>query len=315
MKPTTSVTLISTTALISVAFALSPALAADTIYECDAVGDGNTVVTIPGNNHRIAWAQYTLDSEYGGASQGPTRLELHDGDQYIAKGLIFSLHGNHAQLDDIHGDIVVNCNRVNAGQNHASGSVGGNETIYNGVPARSLGGKVRAGPGTNFQQIGSLGEGERVSIVANTGVKYDGLDWFEIRFNGKRGYQWGGIMCSQDSRLPGIYQQCSGYSQSSPTQSSANGNAWMAFAIGHDGRLGHGSGQTREDARRFAFQYCGDASCQIEDETQAQCHAAAETPGGFWFGAANSKRQAENYALNFCSQAGASCIIRYSFCR
>ncbi|MEM7216464.1 MAG: DUF4189 domain-containing protein [Pseudomonadota bacterium] len=302
-------------AISSVAVIHQSASAADEVYECDAIGDGQYIVTIPENASHTAFAVYRLSAEYGGNAEEGTRLELREGEQYIGQGLIFSFHGSNTQLNDLGSNMIVSCYRPAGTQNHGTGALGGNEVVYNGAPAQSLGGKVRGGPGTNFGQIGSLSEGAAVSVIANTGVQFDGYDWFEIRFNGRTGYQWGGIMCSEGTQLPGIYQQCGSYSQSSTSQSSNTGGTWMAFAIGNDGRLGHGAGTNRNQAQEYALQFCGHGSCQIENETQALCHAAAETPGGFWFGAADSKQQAERFALNFCSQAGASCTIRYSFCR
>jgi len=102
------------------------------------------------------------------------------------------------------------CRQTFAGavQTHASGAVGGNETPVNAA-ARSLGGRLRSGPGTNFGTAGSLNEGTPVTILSNTGVRFDGYDWFEIRSaSGFIAYQWGGIMCSEGQHIAGIYEQC-----------------------------------------------------------------------------------------------------------
>jgi len=108
------------------------------------------------------------------------------------------------------GSEQISCNPVLAGatQTHASGAVGGNESMINAA-GRSLGGRLRNGPGTNFGVTGSLAEGTPVTIVTNTGVQFDGYDWFEIRTgNGVSAYQWGGIMCSEARQIAGIYEQC-----------------------------------------------------------------------------------------------------------
>lgn len=77
------------------------------------------------------------------------------------------------------------------------------------IAGRSLGGRLRDGPGTNFSDVGGLAEGDRLTIVANTSVGFDGYDWFEIRTTGSAtAYQWSGIMCSQGQMTTGIYQQC-----------------------------------------------------------------------------------------------------------
>ncbi|MBV6656813.1 MAG: SH3 domain-containing protein [Devosiaceae bacterium] len=74
---------------------------------------------------------------------------------------------------------------------------------------KSLGGRVRSGPGTNFDPIDSLPPGEPVVIVRNTGVIFDGYPWFEISYSeGLTGFQWGGIMCSDAQLVPGVFQIC-----------------------------------------------------------------------------------------------------------
>lgn len=80
------------------------------------------------------------------------------------------------------------------------------EITYTG---RSLGGKVRDGASMSGRQIASLYEGDPITILNDSGVEMNGYDWFEIKFkNGKTGYQWGGIMCSDNLKIDGIYEQC-----------------------------------------------------------------------------------------------------------
>lgn len=76
----------------------------------------------------------------------------------------------------------------------------------------SWGGVLRSGPGINYDQIGSLAEGQLVIIEHNTNVMFNGYPWFEISiyYNSgaiKQGYQWGGILCAFDKR-EGVFQQC-----------------------------------------------------------------------------------------------------------
>lgn len=73
----------------------------------------------------------------------------------------------------------------------------------------SLGGKVRMGPGTNYQQVGSLKYGTPIAIVRRTGVQMDGYEWFQIQWgNGNRAFQWGGIICSNSLHIIGVYEKC-----------------------------------------------------------------------------------------------------------
>lgn len=77
------------------------------------------------------------------------------------------------------------------------------------VAAGSWGGIVRSGPGMEHARLASLREGERVELLYNTGVVWDGYPWFLIRFrNGQLGFQWGGILCRLEVPVDGLYQTC-----------------------------------------------------------------------------------------------------------
>ncbi|PCH50955.1 MAG: hypothetical protein COC17_03390 [Hyphomicrobiales bacterium] len=76
----------------------------------------------------------------------------------------------------------------------------------------SWGGVLRSGPSREHNKIGSLAEGQLVTLEQNTKVMFNGYPWFEISIydkvgNVKRGYQWGGILCAFD-KLEGVFQQC-----------------------------------------------------------------------------------------------------------
>jgi hypothetical protein len=75
------------------------------------------------------------------------------------------------------------------------------------MPGKSLGGVVRAGPGMTSARLTALHEGHDIEILENAGVSMNGYDWFKIRFGGRIGCQWGGIMCSK-APLAGICQTC-----------------------------------------------------------------------------------------------------------
>lgn len=72
----------------------------------------------------------------------------------------------------------------------------------------SYGGKVRSGPGLQYRQVGSLRDGDTVRILGGSGVMMNGYEWFQIRYrNGRTGFQWGGLMCSQKP-YPTIFKTC-----------------------------------------------------------------------------------------------------------
>lgn len=75
--------------------------------------------------------------------------------------------------------------------------------------AVSGGGTVRAGPGLQHLKIGSLREGEPVRLIERTGNMMNGYPWFQIEYQGgRRGFQWGGIICQTTQPIPGINSQC-----------------------------------------------------------------------------------------------------------
>lgn len=76
----------------------------------------------------------------------------------------------------------------------------------------SWGGVLRSGPSREHDKIGSLAEGQLVTLEQNTKVMFNGYPWFEISIydkvgNVKKGYQWGGILCAFDKR-EGVFQRC-----------------------------------------------------------------------------------------------------------
>ena len=77
------------------------------------------------------------------------------------------------------------------------------------VEAGSWGGIVRNGPGQSHARVASLREGERVSLLFNTGVMWNDYPWFLIRFrNGELGFQWGGILCRLETPVEGVFEAC-----------------------------------------------------------------------------------------------------------
>jgi len=104
------------------------------------------------------------------------------------------------------------CERNNGGFNNNAGNNGNNgNNGFSGYPkqAGSWGGVLRNGPGMNYAQIGSLNEGDRVTLLEQTAQWMNGYPWFRIRTNrGNVGYQWGGIMCGIGGPEGGLHQQC-----------------------------------------------------------------------------------------------------------
>jgi hypothetical protein len=77
------------------------------------------------------------------------------------------------------------------------------------IEAGSWGGIVRNGPGMNHARVASLREGDRVTLLYNTGVVWNDFPWFLIRLgDGRLGFQWGGILCHRATPVEGVYQRC-----------------------------------------------------------------------------------------------------------
>ena len=75
--------------------------------------------------------------------------------------------------------------------------------------AQSWGGKLRAGPGQNYEAISTLSEGDRITVLERADAPlFQNRPWFKIPARGPPGYHWGGIICPLDVAIPGTYKVC-----------------------------------------------------------------------------------------------------------
>jgi hypothetical protein len=101
------------------------------------------------------------------------------------------------------------CNNQDYGSNEPPADGNEPNPPPGAIPAGSWGGIVREGPGQNYRRLASLNQGEHVMLLENTGVYSNGFPWWYIEFWGNRtGYQWGGILCSLNAPMEGIYETC-----------------------------------------------------------------------------------------------------------
>ncbi len=115
--------------------------------------------------------------------------------------------------------------RARTAQTTNPGNGGGDGGVFP-VRAATGGGSVRTGPGTNFRKIGSLGEFERITVIRNTGVNFNGYPWFEIRFRGgRKGFQWGGIICSEAVPFQGTFDTCNNFRRSLSGNNTTGGGS------------------------------------------------------------------------------------------
>ena len=71
---------------------------------------------------------------------------------------------------------------------------------------RALGGRMRAGPGTDAAHVASLPENTPVTVTHGTPEWMNGYLWYGVEANGRRGYVWGGILCAPGRDLPGMFR-------------------------------------------------------------------------------------------------------------
>lgn len=113
-----------------------------------------------------------------------------------------ALVGTQGQTDDV-------CHKVSGNQNHQQNHQQQGNHISFPRKAKSWGGIVRSGPGQHYRKVGSLREGEWVTILERTNEIFQDRPWFKIKYRGGRiGYKWGGILCSVGEFVEGTYQTC-----------------------------------------------------------------------------------------------------------
>jgi hypothetical protein len=94
-----------------------------------------------------------------------------------------------------------------AGPGSGAGGGSGNGNAALPTPGRSCGGKVRQAPTMDARQVGSLQNGDPITILERAG-EMNGYSWFRIRFGSRTGYQWGGILSAANGNLPDAYVGC-----------------------------------------------------------------------------------------------------------
>ena len=306
-------------AMVAGALAMTATSAAAAIFECQVRGEVLAVVIDPADPENAP----VLGLRNGEADPRDVKFVL--GEVSAASGFHY---GN--EIADFFGKGAAATLDIDGADYPcvlASEGVPGQATASGGplleVPGLSYGGKVRSGPGTEYRQVGSLAEGDRIKIIRNAGVAFNGYDWFEVQAGSTVGFQWGGIMCSVQP-VPGVFQQCADMPPNAAPAGGGGGSGgkgWMAFAADERGALGHGKGISRGQAEQNAMNFCGNDNCRVIDVTQNSCHAFADSSqGGYWYGYASGgdPQVAQEAAHINCAgfaAAPASCEMRYSICQ
>ena len=172
----------------------------DDQFVCEGLGDTDLLVIISSQDSANATLQITTGIDHGGqSSQEPMRqIPGGSGMKYAGLGIVFHAKGNEAILETEAGSVPCRFAGESAEEDEEIDTLD--------IPGRSYGGKLRAGPGMDFDQIASLEEGDAITILANTNVAMNGYDWFLVQLpDGRQGYQWGGLLCSDALHVIGIY--------------------------------------------------------------------------------------------------------------
>ena len=181
------------------------------------------------------------------------------------------------------------------------------------VTGRSYGGKVRAGPGISFKQIGSLFYNDKLKILTDTNRQFNSYNWFKVKYRGKIGYQWGGLLCSDGLKLPDIYEQCPSQPHDIPKIERAN--QWFGFAKNNQKQWGLKLSSSKADAKAGALKNCGNQTCKINYVAKPKCIAITGGDTNIYIGAGKTKENALNFAYGFCNRSGQGCTLEYEVCQ
>ena len=128
--------------------------------------------------------------------------------------------------------------------------------------AGSWGGIVRRGPGQGYDQVGSLKEGEEVTLMAPPIAIENGYPWFKIAYaDGQEGFMWGGIICSTGAERPDMFKLCTFTPVRSTAASRAPQKSPASSNSKNEKSRGCSSGRIMIDGRcvkrRDALTHCG----------------------------------------------------------
>ncbi|OCW58595.1 hypothetical protein AWJ14_05475 [Hoeflea olei] len=194
-------------ALAPLAGGVSAAAAAEsTVYTCESESDVHYSVTVERAEDGSSIARIVPQSAYHTAARSAAETQtaraepVASGFRFSSPGFTFSGKGEDVQLGfrDYPDGAPFRCTRkVAAGEGAEINQAG-----------RSLGGRLRSGPGTEYPAAGSLAEGTPVKVIRNAGMRFNGYDWFEVMQSGSTAFQWGGILCWDGVPIDGMFGDC-----------------------------------------------------------------------------------------------------------
>lgn len=190
--------------ITALAMSATPVAAQISVLDCGGLGDVDVRIEV--------FADWANVIEEMGMDSGNSRTVTRLDRVRSGSGAVFQGEGyefvSHAGRDELfpEGEAPMTCMR--AGMDEVTPDAAGGAIAMN-QPAMSLGGRVRAGPGMEYENLGSIHQGTQITLLENTGVMMNGYPWFGIRvFDGQTGYQWGGIICDPHGRVQGVFETC-----------------------------------------------------------------------------------------------------------
>ncbi|WP_224814296.1 hypothetical protein [Hasllibacter sp. MH4015] len=216
-------------------------------FLCPGFGDVDVRVTfLEGTNAAVAEFIAGADSPSGGTDPVTLRSQpVASGFRYAGGDIVLVGDGGIADLTA--GDITVRCaletdlptdapagDEGGAAQSLDTGEATVDASGSADIPAVSLGGNLRSGPGTEFETVGSLDEGTPITLIVDTGVVFDGYTWWEVepQGGGPIAFQWGGVICVPSGGVAGVLEDAALCNGAAPAEEEGVGEATSDAAGG-----------------------------------------------------------------------------------
>ncbi len=176
-------------------------------FVCDSLVDGLPAAEIDAREIMMARA-YHADFAGGGPVE-MAQLATKDGFRFAGPGLLLEGKGDRATLTNSYNSVECTRGPVTVQPQADSGFVAAPVMAASSIEqsVMSWGGKLRGGPGMTYEQVGSSSEGQQLALLSDSGIAMNGYDWFQVRTrNGLTAYIWGGLLCSGDQEVAGLYE-------------------------------------------------------------------------------------------------------------
>jgi hypothetical protein len=135
------------------------------------------------------WAEKGCESKPADSAASPTKL-------------VFTPYG--MEEEEVESDKPV----VASGDQASVELTAASSTMTFPREAVTQGGAVREGPAMKSTLVDTLNQGDKITIIEDTGQSMNGFNWYKIKYQGGKGYHWGGLICVQGEAIPGVLSNC-----------------------------------------------------------------------------------------------------------